>query len=219
MSKIAISGASTGTATFTIESPATSTNRTLTLPDNTGTIITQNSTPAFASTIGVGGATAAASGAGITFPATQSASSDANTLDDYEEGAFQPSWESTGASFTYDSAYRHGRYTKIGNRVYFSIYISTSSAPTGTTSNTVIITGLPFAAATVSNGSVCAFSIGQLWNVDWPANKIMPTAFGGRNQTQINLYWEQDSAISAPWLASALLAGAYVIITGFYETA
>jgi hypothetical protein len=44
MSKIAISGASTGTATFTIESPATSTNRTLTLPDNTGTIITTGST-------------------------------------------------------------------------------------------------------------------------------------------------------------------------------
>jgi hypothetical protein len=40
MSKIAISGASTGTATFTLESPATSTNRTLTLPDNTGTILT-----------------------------------------------------------------------------------------------------------------------------------------------------------------------------------
>jgi hypothetical protein len=40
MSKIAISGASTGTATFTIESPATSTNRTLTLPDETGTIVT-----------------------------------------------------------------------------------------------------------------------------------------------------------------------------------
>jgi len=43
MSKIAISGASSGTATFTIESPATSTNRTLTLPDNTGTIVTSAS--------------------------------------------------------------------------------------------------------------------------------------------------------------------------------
>jgi hypothetical protein len=40
LSKIAISGASSGTATFTIESPATSTNRTLILPDNTGTILT-----------------------------------------------------------------------------------------------------------------------------------------------------------------------------------
>jgi hypothetical protein len=40
MSKIAISGAATGTATFTLESPATSTNRTLTIPDETGTILT-----------------------------------------------------------------------------------------------------------------------------------------------------------------------------------
>jgi len=47
MSKIAISGASTGTATFTIESPATSTNRTLTLPDNTGTILTNATTAGF----------------------------------------------------------------------------------------------------------------------------------------------------------------------------
>jgi hypothetical protein len=47
MSKIAISGASTGTATFTIESPATSTDRTLTLPDNTGTILTNATTAGF----------------------------------------------------------------------------------------------------------------------------------------------------------------------------
>jgi hypothetical protein len=40
MSKIALAGAASGTATFTIESPATSTNRTLILPDNTGTILT-----------------------------------------------------------------------------------------------------------------------------------------------------------------------------------
>ena len=42
MSQISITGASTGTATFTIESPATSTNRTLTLPDNTGTMMLTN---------------------------------------------------------------------------------------------------------------------------------------------------------------------------------
>jgi hypothetical protein len=47
MSQISITGASTGTATFTIESPATSTNRTLTLPDNTGTILTNATTAGF----------------------------------------------------------------------------------------------------------------------------------------------------------------------------
>lgn len=40
MSSIKLSPASTGSAIFTIEAPATSTNRTLSLPDNTGTILT-----------------------------------------------------------------------------------------------------------------------------------------------------------------------------------
>ncbi len=40
MSKVAIKGANTGTGTFTIESPATNTDRTLSLPDASGTILT-----------------------------------------------------------------------------------------------------------------------------------------------------------------------------------
>lgn len=40
MSNIAIKGATTGTGTFTIESPATNTDRTLTLPDEAGTFVT-----------------------------------------------------------------------------------------------------------------------------------------------------------------------------------
>ena len=216
MSKIAISGASTGTATFTIESPATSTNRTLTLPDNTGTIITQNSTPAFASTIGVGGATAAASGAGITFPGTVSASTDVNTLDDYEEGTFQPSWSSAGASFTYDANFRHGRYTKIGNTVYVNIYVSTSGSPTGTTSNNLTITGLPFTSGNTDNANICGFTFGLIYVVDWPANKTMATANIARNSTFVDLRWEQDSTTSANWLASDLSAVSYVIVSGFY---
>jgi hypothetical protein len=44
MSKISIAGASTGTATFTIESPATSTNRTITIPDATTTLVGTDAT-------------------------------------------------------------------------------------------------------------------------------------------------------------------------------
>lgn len=40
MSNITIAGNAAGTATFTVASPATSTNRTLTLPDATGTLAT-----------------------------------------------------------------------------------------------------------------------------------------------------------------------------------
>jgi hypothetical protein len=40
MSKVAIQGAATGTGVFTLASPATNTDRTLTLPDEAGTVLT-----------------------------------------------------------------------------------------------------------------------------------------------------------------------------------
>lgn len=47
MSKISLTPNATGSANFTIASPATSTDRTLTLPDNTGTILTSASNTNF----------------------------------------------------------------------------------------------------------------------------------------------------------------------------
>jgi hypothetical protein len=44
LSKIALAGAVSGTATFTIESPATSTNRTITIPDATTTLVGTDAT-------------------------------------------------------------------------------------------------------------------------------------------------------------------------------
>ena len=97
----------------------------------------------FATTIGVGGATPAASGAGITFPATQSASTDANTLDDYEEGTFTPDLKFGGnaVSLTYSS--RAGRYTKIGRCVTVSFVFVLSNKGSSSGSATV---SLPFAS-------------------------------------------------------------------------
>jgi len=48
MSNIAIKGADTGTGVFTLESPATNTNRTLVLPDEAGTVLTTAGVPASA---------------------------------------------------------------------------------------------------------------------------------------------------------------------------
>jgi hypothetical protein len=44
MSRVAIKGADTGTGVFTLESPATNTDRTLVLPDEAGTVLTSAST-------------------------------------------------------------------------------------------------------------------------------------------------------------------------------
>ena len=48
MSNIAIKGATTGTGVFTLESPATNTDRTLILPDEAGTVLTTAGVPASA---------------------------------------------------------------------------------------------------------------------------------------------------------------------------
>ena len=92
-------------------------------------------------TISVGDATPSTSGAGITFPATQSASSNANTLDDYEEGTWTPT-DLSGAGLTFASAL--GRYTKVGNQVTAWAWIQYPVTASGL-DNT--IGGLPFTIA------------------------------------------------------------------------
>jgi hypothetical protein len=151
MSKVAIEGNIAGSGTLTISAPNTNSNFTLSLPTNTGTIITQNSTPAFASTIGVGGATAAASGAGITFPATQSASSDANTLDDYEEGTWTP--VINGTTMTTGS----GWYTKIGRQVFLG-YNNLVGVTAISNNANATVTGFPFAISSYTQGGTVAIS-------------------------------------------------------------
>jgi hypothetical protein len=67
MSKIALTPSATGTGVFTISSPATNTNRTLTLPDEAGTVLTSASSLASAN---LTGALPAISGAALTGIAT-----------------------------------------------------------------------------------------------------------------------------------------------------
>ena len=98
-------------------------------------------------TISVGDATPSTSGAGITFPATQSASSNANTLDDYEEGTWTPTVVQSGATFTY--SYQIARYTKVGNTVTIMATLGWSAKSGG--SGLVGIAGLPFASINVAS--------------------------------------------------------------------
>ena len=94
-------------------------------------------------TISVGNATPSTSGAGITFPAAQSASSNANTLDDYEEGTWTPTDGSgAGLIFTVNSA----TYAKVGKLVFVNMYLT---YPTTASSASAVIAGLPFTAQTL----------------------------------------------------------------------
>ena len=90
--------------------------------------------------LGVGNATPSTSGAGITFPASQSASSDANTLDDYEEGTWTPTISSASGTIT-TSSFSGAKYTKIGNVVEATVNILITTV--GTASGQCLFT-LPF---------------------------------------------------------------------------
>jgi hypothetical protein len=93
------------------------------------------------------GGNTSATGTGIAFPATQSASSDANTLDDYEEGTFTPalSWLGT---ITYSA--QSGTYTKVGRLVTCTIFISASSTDTTQDATTMNFSSLPFTVSSAS---------------------------------------------------------------------
>jgi hypothetical protein len=94
-----------------------------------------------ASILCLSGGNTSATGTGIAFPATQSASSDANTLDDYEEGTWNITVSYSGSTSGVTYAARTGYYTKMGNVVMVQGAVSLSSKGTG--SGTVRIS-LPF---------------------------------------------------------------------------
>jgi hypothetical protein len=128
---------STGGGSITINEPTTASNFTQTLPAATGDIVISGTTPSLN---------------GITFPATQSASADANTLDDYEEGTWTPN---VGGNATYTN--QLGNYTKIGNLVYVKFDITVNVIGTGSAS---VLYGLPFITANtpVSSLSISYYS-------------------------------------------------------------
>jgi len=125
------------------------------------------------------GGTTSANGVGITFPATQSASSDANTLDDYEEGNWTPAIEFDGASVgvTYNGA-TGGRYVKIGKTVWVfgGLFLTNKGSSTG---STVKITGLPFAVS--SSGETGNFSMvaGNIENITYSGTLALWGGSGG----------------------------------------
>lgn len=114
-------------------------------------------TPIATTTIGVGNATPSASGAGVTFPATQSASSNANTLDDYEEGTFTLVVAPTSGSLT--SYTSEGRYVKIGQAI--TIFGVFTLGTIGTASGGADLSGLPYASMSSALSSRTAIGVAR----------------------------------------------------------
>jgi hypothetical protein len=166
-------------------------------------------TPIVATTMGVGGATPANSGSGITFPATQSASSDANTLDDYEEGTWTPSWggASTDPTVVY-GAQRFGLYTKIGRLVYVTCRLPITTTVGGT--GVLMIKGLPFTVA--NDVGFPAISLG--YKTSFVTNGPDYGRFLS-NSTNIEC-WKSNNTGETSLSPANLQAGLDAIFTGCY---
>lgn len=90
----------------------------------------------------------------IAFPASQNASTDPNTLDDYEEGTWTPNFG--GTTPTYSSQY--GYYTKIGNTINAWFDVTVNSIGNGDGS---VLKGLPFPnGVTIPSGGIITYYSG-----------------------------------------------------------
>jgi hypothetical protein len=207
MSSVVISGDTSGA--ITLSAPAIAGTNTLTLPAQTATIATLT-TPSFATTIGVGGATAAASGAGITFPASQSASSNANTLDDYEEGTFTATLSGQTTAPTNPIAVS-ANYTKIGNTV--TCVLSFSNVDTTGASGGMVITGLPFTSKAGARGTA---GTPMTYGLAIPNKTI--AAFLEGNSTFLEFFSSEDNSA---WAQILITAGStkFLFMTITYLTA
>ena len=138
--------------------------------------------------LGVGVVPSAGKGAlqlssGINFPATQVASTDANTLDDYEEGTFTPTIVGITSAGTGTYTTQLGRYTKVGRIVTCDISL-VWTAHTGT--GNMDIDGLPFSVLSTT-GYAASAVIGYIDNIALTAGNIPIAVLWWFNTTKIRL--------------------------------
>ena len=158
-----------------------------------------------ANSLGVGGASPSGSGAGIIFPATQSASSDANTLDDYEEGTWTPNITSSGGG-SGSGTDKEGRYTKIGRMVYITGHHVLTNK-TGINAGNVRIENLPFTSSASDAAGVSFNTINSLVQTG-----IMTVGGVDTNYITVN-------NIISNGTQTALTVSELTNVTGFYFSA
>jgi hypothetical protein len=146
---------------------------------------------------------------GITFPATQVAATDANTLDDYEEGNFTPTIVGTTTAGAGTYTIQVGRYTKIGRSVNIQFRV-TWTAHTGTGNMTV--GGLPFTSLNTAN-THASVSIGYASNIVYTAGAT-PMGFIAPNTTVITLV-QMPSGGGAMAVVALDTAGDYMISANY----
>jgi hypothetical protein len=166
---------------------------------------------------------------GLTFPAVQVSSADANTLDDYEEGTWTPIFGSTDIFYgditlTYYTVPTQGLYRKIGSVVFVSFEIAVSSLTvTGSTSSALYIEGLPYIPISgfPLNSSQITIGFAGGWSTNAPSIGYFNTTSITTGTGSIGLnYKTSPNALTWGGITGANLSSTTTIYaSGFYFTA
>lgn len=166
---------------------------------------------------------------GLTFPAVQVSSANANTLDDYEEGTWTPIFGSTDIFYgditlTYYTLPTQGLYRKIGSVVFVSFEIAVSSLTvTGSTSNALYIEGLPYIPISgfPLNSSQITIGFAGNWSTNAPSIGYFNTTSITTGTGSIGLnYKTSPNALTWGGITGANLSSTTTIYaSGFYFTA
>jgi hypothetical protein len=151
---------------------------------------------------------------GVQFAATQNASSNANTLDDYEQGTFTPTIATASASVTYTQ--QLGNYTKIGRVVHFGLSITLNTVTSAGTGD-FEIGGLPFASASTDVNQV-RLAI-QTQGVDFDATAYNMYAYVPTTSSSVlRVLYSFDNAnwVVASASTFVIAAGDIIVVTGTY---
>ena len=139
---------------------------------------------------------------------------------DYEQGNFTPgiaddSLDTTGEGQAYDA--QTGKYTQIGNRLFFALQIRWTSLGTLTGSDTAKIGGLPktsrnqsFVASAVNFGQGSGLALTTAGEV------ITGIIEANVTHIQMNLWGSTSGTILGPTITQLSTAG-IIIASGFYE--
>lgn len=145
---VTLTNAVTGTGKMVLDAAPTFTNG---ITVSAGTSALQAVTGTTGTFTGLFDLSAATAGQ-VKFPASQNASADVNTLDDYEEGSWTPA---VGGTATYTT--QSGNYVKVGKLVYAQFSLAINLIGTGSATT---VSGLPFTVG--SAGSVVVGYFGSL---------------------------------------------------------
>jgi hypothetical protein len=155
---------------------------------------------------------------GIKLPDTDGVA-DGNTLDSYEEGTFVPTLLGTTTNPTQSYVTQEGTYTRVGDTVFFQLYISLQGAGITPGTGNAYISGLPFDVPDdlEYEGSVSIYS--KSWQTTTYGAPTMAKTVKNTDTIELFVYNNDAGAIASPVSATAGDCDDHcrVIISGHYR--